>query len=281
MIPSFFLSGAHSLLEQTLLSKSFLAVMGFTLLCERLWPVDRSQPILSDGFFQDSAWFLLALLMRGTVVAFYADALKKIYDGHFSFLTLQSLQMLPEVIRFSIAILAADFLGWFQHWLKHAVPWFWQFHAVHHAQTQLNAFTDFRFHLMEYLISKPIVMLPMLVLGVEAPTFILWAVFSGWYTTFYHANIRAGLGPLRYFVVTPQSHRVHHSIEERHADKNFGVLFSFWDRIFRTQYEGPMEYPRTGIRDTVFPYGKGRTFSAWFLSPLKQLIYPFQTTPKK
>jgi sterol desaturase/sphingolipid hydroxylase (fatty acid hydroxylase superfamily) len=124
---------------------------------------------------------------------------------------------------------------------------------VHHSQKELNFFTDFRYHVVEYVVRHTFLVIPFLVLAVEAPTIILFAIFQRWYTRVYHGNIRTNLGPLRYLLVTPQSHRVHHSIEGRHRDRNFGSLFSIWDRLFGTQYRRYDEYPDTGIEDAAFP----------------------------
>src|SRR5262249_2339003 len=151
-----------------------------------------------------------------------------------SFLTVHALDHFPQMARLALAILLADLLAWTQHWVKHKVPWFWQIHAVHHSQREINVFTDYRFHYFEYLISRPIVMLPLMMLGIDTPKIFAYTLFVAWYPRLYHANIRSNFGFLRYVFVTPQSHRIHHSIEKQHADKNFGLIFSFWDRLFGT-----------------------------------------------
>jgi sterol desaturase/sphingolipid hydroxylase (fatty acid hydroxylase superfamily) len=97
-----------------------------------------------------------------------------------------------------------------------------------------------------------------------------------WYTRFYHGNIRTNLGPLRYVLVTPQSHRIHHSIEPRHLDTNFGALFSIWDRLFGTQYRGHDEYPETGIADAAFPHEAKGDLRSLLVTPLAQMAYPLR-----
>jgi hypothetical protein len=92
----------------------------------------------------------------------------------------------------------------------------------------------------------------------------------------YHGNLRTNLGVLRYLLVTPQSHRVHHSTELRHRDRNFGVLFSVWDQLFGTQYRGFDEYPETGVSDPTFPYrtaerGPVATIAAQHLHPFLRI----------
>ena len=263
------------ILKQTLLSPVFVTAVVLILVCERYFPVHRSQPTFSLGMLQDSVWVALSIVFEAILVSAYADGLRSLLQNRGSFLIIHPLDAWPVVLRLGIAVLMADFLAWFQHWLKHKVPWFWEFHAVHHSQREINLFTDFRFHLVEYLISRPIVILPLVMLSLKTPTIVYWTVFINWYTRFYHANIKTNLGPLRYLVVTPQSHRVHHSILPQHTDQNFGVLFSIWDSLFKTRYAGCQEYPPTGIVDPSFPLETKKDPFDLLWTPIRQLVYPF------
>ena len=263
-----------SVFQDTVLRPEFFIAVGVILLLERLFPVDPKQPAFSAGLAHNGVWLLFAVPFDGVVIAFYARVLSNFYEAHLNFMTLKAAAHFPELARILFAIFLADFLAWFQHWVKHKVPWFWHFHAVHHSDRQLNAFTDFRFHFMEYFISRPIVMIPLLMFDVQVPHIVVFSLFQTWQTRFYHANIKSDLGFLRYLFVTPQSHRVHHSIERRHADKNFGVMFSFWDRFFKTGVSDHTVYPRTGIHDEKFPLEQAG-FSSVAVSLLKQLAYPF------
>ena len=146
---------------------------------------------------------------------------------------------------------------------------------IHHSQRNLNLFTDFRYHVLEYIVSTTITIIPILALGVEATYIVYVIMFTMFLTRIYHANIKTNLGPLRYVLVTPQSHRIHHSIEPHHRDKNFGVLLSIWDRLFGTQYTGYEEYPDTGVEDRNFPEDESKFALNLFLSPILQHIYPF------
>lgn len=266
----------QSILKDTLLSPVFCTAVAGILLLERLCPIEPDQPTFSVGFLQDSLWLFLALAFTGSVVAAYSKGIKTLFETHLGFLTIKEIERVPETARVVFGVLLADFLAWFQHWLKHKVPWFWQFHAVHHSQRQMNLFTDLRFHYMEYVISRPIVMLPLLMFQVSTPNIVGFGLFSVWQTRFYHASIRTNLGPLRYIFVTPQSHRVHHSVESRHRDVNFGVMFSFWDRLFKTQYPGHAEYPKTGIEDPFFPLEQKSGLLSLLTTAFKQMVYPFR-----
>ena len=130
-------------------------------------------------------------------------------------------------------------------------------------------------HLVELAIAQTILFIPVHMFAMKFPAnaYLLFAFV--WYTRVYHANLRTNLGWLKYVLVTPQSHRVHHSIERAHWDTNFGVIFSVWDRLFGTLYPSYDEYPETGVADATFPWeGGGRRGvlrTLW-----AQTCYPFR-----
>jgi hypothetical protein len=88
--------------------------------------------------------------------------------------------------------------------------------------------------------------------------------------------VKANLGPLRYLLVTPQSHRVHHSIEARHADRNFGVILSVWDRLFGTQWQGADEYPECGSAEPGVPLERSAADIVRLSAAWAQCAYPFR-----
>jgi len=179
----------------------------------------------------------------------------------------------PQWALVVLGYLVIDFNGWFTHWVRHKVTWFWYFHTVHHSQRQMNMFTDMRYHVLEYVIAHAITFVPLFALGITSPNIVFIGLVKKWYRRFYHANIRMNLGPLRYVLVTPQSHRIHHSRLREHRDKNFGVTFSIWDQLFGTQYRGWDEYPETGIEDDDFPHED--SYRGAVGSIIQQFIYPF------
>ena len=264
------------LVRDTLLTPAFFIVVGLTLTMEKLFPADPKQNMFGVSFWQDLVWFFYETVLQAIVITTYVYWLKQIYNKHFSFLTVEAVASWPDWSRFVLGVVLLDFLYWLQHYLNHKVPWFWQFHTVHHSQKEVNFFTDFRYHIVEYIVRHTILVIPFLLLKVDTPTIVAFSVFRRWYTRFYHGNIRTNLGPLRYILVTPQSHRVHHSKLPQHRDLNFGSLFSIWDYLFKTQYRGYEEYPETGIADQEFPHEKEAAFPKVIFMPLVQLAYPFR-----
>ena len=106
---------------------------------------------------------------------------------------------------------------------------------------------------------------------------VVWLAFlASWYTHVYHANLRTNYGPLKHILVTPQSHRIHHSIEPRHQNKNFGVLFTVWDRFFGTLYTNYEEYPETGVDEAQFPLERRSSPLALVHTYVAQWCYPFR-----
>jgi len=235
------------------LSPVFWGLTAAILVVEALWPVDRAQPLFSRAFFQDALYFAVNMGLRVVVLSAYVGLLRAGYDRWLDGLTLRSLAGWPAPARLVLAVLVVDFLAWFHHWVRHKVPVFWRLHAVHHAQPHLNLFTDLRYHPLEYLVTVTLVALPLFVLQHAFPIVFAMALFQQWYPRLYHANIRSDFGWVRHLLVTPQFHRIHHSIEPRHRDLNYGVIFSFWDRLLGTADRGPREYPTTGIADPGFP----------------------------
>ncbi len=268
----FLLIPLYGLFRYNILTISFWAVLVITLLLERLIPAEPNQKLFSVSFAHDLVWFIYQPLLHALIVGTYVALVTEVYRSHFSQLTF-SLHGTPGWLRVILALLLVDLGFWIQHYINHEVPFLWRLHAVHHSQKHLNFFTDFRYHPLEYVVRHTFITIPFLLLNVDPPVIVAIAIFRGWYSRFYHGNIRTNLGPLRYILVTPQSHRIHHSLETRHWDMNFGALFSFWDFLFGKQYRGFDEYPATGIDDDAFPHEQTVRLKSLLLTPLSQIIH--------
>lgn len=257
------------------LSPVFWGLLASVFAVERLLPAVRTQPLLSLGLVQDAVYFVLILLFRVLVLSFYVKLLRFVYIEYLAFLTLDSVAAWPAWGRALVAIGITDFLGWFHHVVRHKVPAFWRLHVIHHSQRELNIFTDLRYHPFEYLITQTLLFVPMFMFGAAFPVLLAYAFFQQWFTKFYHGNVRTDLGPLRFLLVTPQSHRVHHSALPQHQDRNFAVVFSIWDWIFGTQWKDSSEYPPTGVDDRGFPHEASVRGLALLETPWRQFLYPF------
>ncbi len=257
------------------LSPTFFAMTGGILLLERLFPAKPEHSVWSPALLQDFLWYLMQFSIFVSLEAAFVSLLGNFYDDWLSFLTVQSVLEWPELARVLLAVLLSDFLGWLHHVIRHKVRWFWFFHEVHHSQRQMNPWTDTRYHIVDYFEAQAVRFIPLFMLSLSQPAIVAYIFFRIWFTRFYHSNIRSNLGILRYVFVTPQSHRIHHSVLPKHQDKNFAVFLSIWDRMFGTQHPDDQSYPETGIQDSGFPM-ENSWRSVLSLRPLlRQQFYPF------
>ena len=148
-----------------------------------------------------------------------------------------------------IGFLALDLAIYLQHVVFHKVPVLWRLHRMHHADLDIDVTTGVRFHPLEILISLFIKIAVILVLGIPVVAVILFEVLLNVTSMFNHSNVSmpAWLDRvLRFIVVTPDMHRVHHSILRRETDSNFGFNLPWWDRLFGT-YRAQPEAGHTGM----------------------------------
>ena len=147
---------------------------------------------------------------------------------------------------FWVAILASvvimDFFIWLQHVMVHAVPVLWRLHRVHHADLDFDVTTGARFHTLEILLSMLIKFAVIMLLGPPVVAVVLFEVVLNATAMFNHGNVRMPVGLdrlLRLLVVTPDMHRVHHSVEDDETNSNFGFNLPWWDRLFGTYRAQP------------------------------------------
>lgn len=150
----------------------------------------------------------------------------------------------PAWLSVLIGFIVLDFAIWLQHLLSHRIPLLWRLHQVHHADRDIDVSTALRFHPIEILLSLFYKMAWIVVLGAPAmAVFLFEAVLNG-AALFNHANVR--FSPkldafLRVLVVTPDMHRVHHSVVWEETNSNYGFNLSIWDRWFGTYVAQPKD----------------------------------------
>ena len=137
-----------------------------------------------------------------------------------------------------IGLLLMDFIGaYVVHYIEHKVKWLWRFHMVHHADTHVDTTTANRHHPGESVIRAVFAIIGVFVVGAPMWLVMLYQSASVVLSQFNHANINMPKWfdqTLGYIIVSPNMHRVHHHITRPQTDSNFGNIFSFWDRIFKT-----------------------------------------------
>jgi sterol desaturase/sphingolipid hydroxylase (fatty acid hydroxylase superfamily) len=149
---------------------------------------------------------------------------------------------LPAWAAAVLAFLAMDLAIYLQHVLFHAVPTLWRLHRMHHADQDIDVTTGVRFHPIEILLSMGIKFGVIVALGAPPIAVLIFEVLLNATSMFNHGNVRMPLwldGILRWLVVTPDMHRVHHSIVVRETNSNFGFNLPWWDRLFGTYRSQP------------------------------------------
>ncbi len=155
---------------------------------------------------------------------------------------------------FVLSVIALDFAIYLQHIMFHAVPLLWRLHRVHHADADIDVTTGARFHPIEILLSMLIKFAAIAVLGAPAAAVLVFEVLLNATAMFNHANLRLREAVdrlLRWVLVTPEMHRIHHSIEVAEANSNFGFNLPWWDRLFGTYRERarlPQENMAIGVK---------------------------------
>ena len=153
-----------------------------------------------------------------------------------------NLVALPAWLAAPAAVFLLDLTIYVQHVAFHAVPLLWRLHRMHHADLEFDVTTGLRFHPGEIILSMIIKLAAVAILGAPPIAVLVFEVLLNVTSMFNHGNVRVphGLDPmLRFVVVTPDMHRVHHSIERRERDSNFGFNVPWWDRLFGTYRPQP------------------------------------------
>lgn len=150
----------------------------------------------------------------------------------------------PAWLEVAVALIVLDLAIWVQHWASHKVPLFWRLHRMHHADRDVDVTTALRFHPFEIALSMLWKIVCVLALGASPVAVILFEVILNGCAMFNHANLKlpAALDRiLRLVLVTPDMHRVHHSVLRREHDSNYGFNLSLWDRVFGTYVPQPRD----------------------------------------
>ena len=161
---------------------------------------------------------------------------------------------LPAGLAVLVSVIALDFVIYLQHIMVHAVPALWRLHRVHHADMDFDVTTGSRFHPLEIILSMLIKFAAIAVLGPPVVAVVIFEVLLNATAMFNHSNVNIPIAVdrlLRWFVVTPDMHRVHHSVEDDEANSNFGFNLPWWDRLFgtyRAQPRGGHQAMVIGIR---------------------------------
>jgi sterol desaturase/sphingolipid hydroxylase (fatty acid hydroxylase superfamily) len=232
---------------------------------ERLWPQYETQGTFRDQWTLDVVYFMsthLPIQILSFLVLFPATQAAQ-------FLAVpsiaHSIDKLPWLIQFLLAIVVADFAEWSIHWALHKVPFLWRFHSIHHSSKALDWIAGSRSHFFDDTLVRGVILVP-LMLGFSQNVIVAYLIFVTLHATWTHCNFRPNARWLEPYVVMPRYHHWHHSSQKAAIDKNFAIHFPWIDRLFGTYYfpaEWPSSYgldaeeiPNGFIRQTYEPFIK-------------------------
>ncbi len=251
----------------------FLGVLVLMLVLESLIPrhstVDSKPRRLAINFSLTGINVVMLKLLLGSAAVGLAHFASEQGWGLFNYL------QWPAWVEMVIAILFLELMIYIQHVFLHKIPFFWRFHKVHHSDLDLDVSSGLRFHPLEILGSMAYKLGLVAALGPSVITVVAFEAILNGMAQFTHSNIKLPLGldrALRWVFVTPDMHRIHHSIEQNETDSNYGFNMSVWDRLLGTYIpDGKKSQPEIVI-------GIPQYRAPEQVSLLKLLIIPFQST---
>ncbi len=234
--------------ETTIRLAVFASVFAIMAVVEALWPrKKRTQPRTTRWFTNigvvvvDSIVVRLVFPIVAVGVAIYAS------ENGWGLLNLIAMPFWLKVV---ISAVLMDMAIYWQHVASHKIPMLWRVHRMHHVDRDIDASTGTRFHPIEIVLSMLYKMAIIMVLGPAAFGVFLFEVLLNGSAMFNHANVRLPLWldrVIRVLFVTPDMHRVHHSVHRDETDSNYGFNLAIWDKIFGTY----IDQPRDGHDDMV------------------------------
>jgi lathosterol oxidase len=178
-----------------------------------------------------------------------------------------AIQSLPVWLQFLLAVFFADLAQALLHRAYHNTPWLWRFHAVHHSSREMDWLAGSRIHMVEIVLTRSAVMLPLLVLGFSAPAINAYVILVGLQAVLAHANLGVRFGWLEYVLVLPRYHHWHHARHRDYIDVNYAIHLPLVDMLMGTfklprDHAWPAEYgvmkletvPRGIVRQHLMPF---------------------------
>ncbi len=238
--------------------ESYFAAIAIFFIAERFFPAERHQPLRNQLF--NARYTLLFLLITPfiliwptSIAARFASATGgSLFAAHLDQWNIGTAAIawpLRNLVLPFVPMFVFDFFYYWHHRLQHEVPVLWEQHKLHHTDQSLSCLTNLRHHWLEEGIRVFTITIPMTFLITISPVQAVFiaAAIAQW-AVFIHANLRIPMGPLTSVLAGPQLHRIHHSRQPKHGNKNYAAFFPIWDIVFRTYYRpAPGEWPATGL----------------------------------
>jgi len=253
--------------SSTLLGWMFAATF-LAVACWEAWrPSRASVAPLTLRWFGNIALFAMALALAWLVPLLSSLGAATFAAAHGW--GLFHLVALPPVIALAASFVLLDFFAYWTHRLMHKIPLLWRLHALHHSDSDLDVTTAIRHHPAEALTQAMCDAALALLFGFSPQAVLLYGGVVLVVQTFHHGNVMlpARLRPLSRLLITPDLHRLHHSVITAENNSNFGNLVPYWDRLFGTLRETPQGELKVGLPE--FPGAQFQRLDRLLIQPLK------------
>lgn len=233
---------------------------------ERLFALRAGQQVFRRQWVVDLTYFFVNSLLIEILTILTLRPALILFDWARVASVQETIAALPLLVQVPALLLVADFTQYWVHRAFHASPLLWPFHAIHHSAEQMDWLAGSRLHLVDVILTRGLVYVPIFLLGFSQAALIVYVFLVAAQATFIHANVRWRVRALSRIVATPAFHHWHHSAEHDALDKNFAVHTPVWDLLFGTYYlpdRWPGAYGLAHTRDVP---------ARWW----SQLLYPFR-----
>jgi sterol desaturase/sphingolipid hydroxylase (fatty acid hydroxylase superfamily) len=255
---------------------ALIVTVAVIMVAEQLWPAVR-RPLLARAHLVDAAYLALFAVAVIPLLALVQNGFAVQVGRYLPFLRLGRLPLVPRLVAVGATLVGMDAMNWCGHVANHRFVTLWRLHALHHSQEDMSVLTTFRTHPLVHAAYLPS-LLPALVLGASGTVPAVALIVYGCLVTLPHANLRWTFGPLKWVIVSPAYHRIHHARELGPSGTvNFGFVLVAWDWVARrAQFPtggGPVA---TGIAGRPVPVEQEVARRAMAGVVLRQLALPFR-----
>ncbi len=209
---------------------------------------------------------IFLMVFNSFLLLFFSSLAKNITSNNYSLLNIDY----DNVFIFVSGLLFLDFWTYWWHRLNHRIGFLWRFHRVHHMDKEMNVTTALRFHTGEFLLSFILRLMLIMGLGLSYKLIVIYDILLNVSVNFHHSNIKINNrfdSILQFLVVSPNMHKVHHSIKYSENNSNFSSLLSVWDKVFKSYKQNK---PVTKIKYGLKEYNNQED------SLLKTILNPFK-----
>jgi sterol desaturase/sphingolipid hydroxylase (fatty acid hydroxylase superfamily) len=244
---------------------SYSIIIGTALLfitLERLFPYNKNQGVLREGFFNDLALYTIAQSYILGIIIF--TVIISTVDNASGLSRLRLFSNLPVWLQLIIFTLTHDIYIYWMHRWQHSNKYLWRLHEAHHSPKKVDWLSGSRSHAFEILINQTIEFIPIVLLGSPPEVLAYKGVISAVWGMYIHSNINMQTGVLQKFINGPETHRIHHTTGKG-RNRNFSTKLAVWDWIFGTAFLTDEHAEEYGLK-TYFPANFFRQFTFAFRS---------------